>query len=105
MNGPPGERSGPADDRPARKDIVRPDDATILSELTSRDVLVAEIYALGADALYAASLGWKLGRLDAEEIAKQRIAQAGRDVACSPDWREIRQWPTHAEIKRRRRSA
>ena len=37
----------------------------------------AEMLALGPDALYAATLGWRLGRLDAEEIAKERIAAAG----------------------------
>jgi hypothetical protein len=102
---PSEERKEPAPDRPPRKDIAALTDDTTdsVTEVTSRDVLAAEIIALGPDALLAASLGWRLGRLDAEEIAKQRIAQAGREVACSPEWRAIRRWPSHAELERRRR--
>lgn len=93
----PGARSG--SQKIAAGDALS---VTPTADFTSRDVLVAEILALDPDALYAASLGWRLGRLDAEERAKQMIAEAGRDVACSPDWRAIRRWPTHAELRRRR---
>lgn len=81
------------------------DDSAMLTpsgDISVRDVLLAEIRALGPGQLYAASLGWRLGRLDAEEIAKQKIVEAEWAVASSPEWRAIRRRPMWAELQRRR---
>lgn len=116
MSSPPDERDGaPAQERPAADDSAHPANGDSVAFIvncdgagrqtpTSRDVLLAEIYALGPDALLAASLGWRLGRLDAEEIVKQRISDAGRDVASSPEWRATVRRPMQSELVQRRRA-
>lgn len=72
------------------------------AEVIGRNVLLAQICALGPAALYAASLGWRLGRLDAEEIAKQQIAAGGRQVVASMEWRALRRQPQWTEVQQRR---
>lgn len=74
----------------------------LAASLSPRDVTVAQILALGADAILPASLGYYLGRLDAEDRAERARAQAGFEVAHSPEWHRARRQPRYAELARRR---
>lgn len=94
---PGNERSRPAGNGTAYESLTINADS-----LTGRDVILAEIRALGPEQLYAASLGWRLGRLDAEEVAKRMISDAGRDVVSSPAWRRTAGKPRWAELQARR---
>ena len=100
---PGDERSRPAANGPASETLDYDNvNGSPAGDISVRDVLLAEIRALGADALYPASLGWRLGRLDAEDIAKQRIADAGRDVIANPAWQRTVRQPRWTELQRRR---
>lgn len=97
------ERSRPAGNGPAKTSLTDADAIIAsLDDISARDALLWQIYSLGPEALLAASLGWRLGRLDAEEIAKQRIGQAGVDVVASPEWHAIRRNPRWIELQRHR---
>jgi hypothetical protein len=96
------DRSRPAKAAPETSTTTSTGMVTPSADISVRDVLVAEILALGPEALLAASLGWRLGRLDAEEIAKQKISQAGWDVASDPEWRRTARQPRWVELQRRR---
>lgn len=99
---PPNERSRPAGNGPANESLDNNFRVTPTGNVTTRDILLAEIMALGPDALYPASLGWRLGLLDCEEREKQRIGRAGADLAGSPEWHAVRRQPRWTELQRAR---
>lgn len=99
---PGNDQRGPCHRSPAADYTTNAATLPPLADLSPRDALVQMILALGPDQLYAAGLGWRLGRLDAEDIAKEQIAEAGRDVAASAQWRSIGRQPRWTELQRRR---
>lgn len=94
------ERSRPAGNGPANESLDNDD-----TSISPRDATVAQIMALGADAILPASLGYYLGRLDAEDRVERTRAQAGFDVANSPEWHRVIRQPRYAELRRRRGEA
>jgi len=54
------------------------------------------------DALYWASLGWRVGLLEGQADERKAIARAGEDLIRAPQWHETIKRPTYDELAARR---
>jgi len=76
--------------------IARPTDTVVLADLW-RAMLDCP-----SEALYWASLGWRIGLLEGTAEVHREIGRAGLDMVATREWRETIKRPTFAELQRRR---